>query len=248
MANLPKVSAGQSLEIYARDWNTIADLAKDQVGDSDRTKLIGRSYVTAIAKNVDENDMDRGDCFGIEDVLYTESDNLNEFRHTPKLKISRQAFSAVFDRICIAVEPIASGKLGMVAIAGVCIANIDVTKPGRYAHLPTSAGANLVAGGMGSIHILHRPSGTGVKKCLVRFDRMANVYAKTQSSISAASSGTSPGSGTVDVYTWNGTSFEDSGVDITAYNLSTDGSVGGSKFIQLKPVDEIFVIDWESCS
>ena len=130
---------------------------------------------------------------------FTESDNDREFLYTPTLKISQQAFSAVFDRICIAIEPIKAGKVGLVAVAGICIAEVDCTNPGRYAHLPTSAGANLVAGGFGSIHILHRPAGTGLKNCLVRFDRMSNVYCKTQSSIAAASSGTSPTSGTVDV-------------------------------------------------
>lgn len=248
MANIHKVSRGQPLRIPARDWNTLADLATDQIGDSSGVGLRKLSYIPMIAKNVDENDMEKGDCFGIEDVLYAEADNPRDFLHTPTLKISRQSFSAVFDRVCIALEHIKAGKPGLVAVAGVCIAEVDCTNPGRYAHLPTSAGANLVAGGFGSIHILHRPAGTGLKNCLVRFDRMSNVYCKTQSSIAAASSGTSPTSGTVDVYTWNGSAFSDSGVDITVYNLSVDGSVGASKFIQCKPIDEIFAIDWESCA
>jgi hypothetical protein len=248
MANISKVSRGQPLSISARDWNNIADLARDQVGDSTNPGSRRPTFIPMKAKNVDASDMGRGDCFGIEDVLFTESDNDREFLYTPTLKISQQAFSAVFDRICIAIEPIKAGKVGLVAVAGICIAEVDCTNPGRYAHLPTSAGANLVAGGFGSIHILHRPAGTGLKNCLVRFDRMSNVYCKTQSSIAAASSGTSPTSGTVDVYTWNGSAFSDSGVDITVYNLSVDGSVGASKFIQCKPIDEIFAIDWESCA
>ena len=92
MANIPKVSRGQPLSISARDWNILADLAMDQVGDSTNPGSRRPTFIPMKAKNVDASDMGRGDCFGIEDVLFTESDNSRDFLYTPTLKISQQAF------------------------------------------------------------------------------------------------------------------------------------------------------------
>lgn len=249
MAVVRKVRPGDPLSIAARDWNVLADLANDAIGNNSPFGFGGLPQLRALAKNVDANDMEIGDVFGISDVLFDEATAPREFKYQTKLKVERKAFSSAWDRIAIAVVPIKAGKSGPVVVGGLAIANIDVTNAGKVASLGMTASANAIVSGIGGLRILHRPAGSGVKKCLVEFGEVGAIVAKAPvGGIPAASSGgLTPSSASCDVHTWNGTSWVDSGHNVNVYNMAT-AAVAANALIQAKPFGgEIFQVDWEAC-
>lgn len=246
-----KVRAGEDFKLSAKTWNRFVDASDLVLGNGSPDEA--RESLPCLYMNGKNThgslDMNRGDAGGIEDVLFTEADNAAEFRETPSLKVKPIAFANAFDRIAIALEPIPVGKFGRFAIAGCCIANVDVTNAGKVACLPQSTGGALVVSGIGSVKILHRPSGTGVKKCLVLIGDVQGIVAKTKTGgiPAATAAGASPGSATCDIYFWTGASWADSGFDHTIFNMATQ-AVEQNVLIQAKPfVGEIFQVDWEMC-
>ena len=81
-------------------------------------------------------------------------DNAGDYVKERLLYASATKFDSVSDNVCVALEPIKAGELGLVAVAGICIANVEVTNlQHRYA-APVIDNPYLSSGGSSRIRII----------------------------------------------------------------------------------------------
>lgn len=106
------------------------------------------------------------------------------------------------DPFCgVLLESIPDGKYGDCQISGVCMADIDVVDADNT-HARVVPGSTQLKGDFGGwARIVYKPSGTGVKSCVVLLGALDNVTRKARS-ISTVTDG---GTGTADIYV-NGSS------------------------------------------
>lgn len=139
----------------------------------------------------------------------------------------------------VLLEPIRDGQIGLAQIAGVCPALVNVTHASQGYARPAASNDVLQGGALGQVRILHKPSGTGEKECLVllgdgRFEALG------ESDEAIAGSGAS--AGTVNILDG---ALADTGIDEECYVLGEDGAPinvnGGISLIHNKlwftPVD-----------
>ena len=73
-------------------------------------------------------------------------------------------------RFAILTGPIPNGKIGQAAVAGVCVAKVDVqAEDDGFADIADGSTASLTSGPSGAATILWKETGTGEKWAIVRF-------------------------------------------------------------------------------
>ncbi|MDI1345272.1 MAG: hypothetical protein PSV22_14390 [Pseudolabrys sp.] len=168
MSSLRKVRPGDSVRgLSASDWNAFIDATqfverlRNGGGAPDPR---ASQQPTVKVKNSAGADVGMGAILRIGAPLFGPSDNLPEFRMRTSFAGTIPAADTA-GRIGVTVEPIASGKIGRVALNGLVVCKVDVTDPStdRASEL---AGQHdrLVTNNSGNARILWRESGTSGQK------------------------------------------------------------------------------------
>jgi hypothetical protein len=164
-------------QISARAWNRAQDAADIVLGD--RYSQAGggpmagpSSYTPILAKNGTTGTVNRWGVLSVAGVVFTPSgatgNATQQFQDQPVLSGGLPTGGSAF---VVAVEPIAAGKIGRVAVAGVVQAKINVVSAGdTFATAKDGDLTQLTSSSSGEATILWKESGTGTGKwALVRF-------------------------------------------------------------------------------
>lgn len=218
-----KLRPGERLpSIPATAWNGFIDAALDfQARQNDRTSRAFQALTSpgiVPVKNDSGSDCDRFHVLSPTGVLFTPSDNLQEWKNAPVLKGTTPA-SSDLRKFVILQEPIPNGKIGAGLLAGISPVKIDVKHADdEFADIIPSDRAKLRSQPFGACQILYKESGTGEKWAYVLHGLPGSqiLVGKTNTAINK---GTGPTNG-VNVYrgaTKGSESFV-SGDTITAWN------------------------------
>jgi hypothetical protein len=174
-----RVRPGQKLDtaFSARAWNRAQDAADLVLGDRGGLQAgAGQTsdypYTWVLAKNTTSGTVPRWGVLKISNVEITPTSSSGgataQFEQMPVLTGVTPTANA--PEWCVAVEPIAAGRIGRVAVGGVVQAKVNITSSGdQFVAAGTSVSA-LVSGGSGEGAILWKETGTGNGKwALVRF-------------------------------------------------------------------------------
>jgi hypothetical protein len=164
-------------QISARAWNRAQDAADIVLGD--RYSQAGggpmagpSSYTPILAKNGTTGTVNRWGVLSVAGVVFTPSgatgNATQQFQDQPVLSGGLPTGGSAF---VVAVEPIAAGKIGRVAVAGVVQAKVDIVSH-SHTHVKAKNGdlTQLITAGNGDAEILWMEPGTGTGKwAVIRF-------------------------------------------------------------------------------
>jgi hypothetical protein len=167
------VNPGDRLSISAGDWNTIRRrMRAREIGDGSRvgsrmSPLLATTPSIALARNMGVTDIARGDVVRVSAPIIIPADNEEEWWGRLALEVQHPATMPPGAWLGVARAPIAAGKFGRVAVAGVVQCRLNVTDAG---HLFAGANAGdtiLRSRASGPHTIIWRETGTGAKRALV---------------------------------------------------------------------------------
>lgn len=170
---LKKVRRGDKLRIPAATFNAFVDAALDlrqrqQEQSASSTPKVPQMGLVRI-KNTSGSDADRFAVLGIDNPVFTPTDNLDGFKNKPALKGVQPTVSSHTGKFAILMEPIKANAMGMGLISGMCPVKIEVASANhKYAEIKASTVANLKSAVVGPAQILWKESGTGTLWALVR--------------------------------------------------------------------------------
>jgi hypothetical protein len=164
-------------QISARAWNRAQDAADIVLGQRSDGTAAGPSdgpkpYTPILAKNNTTGTVNRWGVLSVAGVVFTPSgatgNATQQFQDQPVLSGGLPTGGSSF---VVAVEPIAAGKIGRVAVAGVVQAKINVVaESDTFATAKDGDLTQLTSASSGEAQILWKESGTGASKwAIVRF-------------------------------------------------------------------------------
>jgi len=164
-------------QISARAWNRAQDAADKVLGQGADGVADGPSagppaYTGILAQNSTTGTVNRWGVLSVAGVVFTPSgatgNATQQFQDQPVLSGGLPTGGQSF---VVAVEPIAAGKIGRVAVAGVVQAKINVvSESDTFATAKDGDLTQLTSSSSGEATILWKESGTGAGKwALVRF-------------------------------------------------------------------------------
>lgn len=199
-------------QISARAWNRAQDAADIVLRQSADGAAEGPSagppaYTPILARNSTATVVNRWGVLSVAGVVFTPSgatgNATQQFQDQPVLSGGLPTGGSAF---VVAIEPIAAGKIGRVAVAGVVQAKVNITDAGHgFVTAKDGDLTQLSSAASGDAQILWKESGTGASKwAIVRFGAAGGAVrlAKTSSdwaknsSMSLAIYGGTPGSET----------------------------------------------------
>ncbi|MBE3097140.1 MAG: hypothetical protein IMZ44_08410 [Planctomycetes bacterium] len=169
---LKKVQPGDRLRIPAKTFNTMIDAAQDFLNrrhnaGPDALRDVRQPGIVLV-RNDSGSDLPRFGILGISGVLFTRTENATQFDNGPALTGTTPAAPDHRGKFVIALQPIASGKLGRCAVAGIVPVQIAVTdEDHRFADISDGSCDTLASAPSGAARILYQESGTGTKWGLV---------------------------------------------------------------------------------
>ena len=164
-------------QLSARAWNRAQDAADIVLGQRSDGTAAGpsdgpSSYTPILARNSTTGTVNRWGVLSVAGVVFTPSgatgNATQQFQDQPVLSGGLPTGGSSF---VVAVEPIAAGKIGRVAVAGVVQAKINVvSESDTFATAKDGDLTQLSSASSGEATILWKESGTGAGKwALVRF-------------------------------------------------------------------------------
>jgi hypothetical protein len=164
-------------QISARAWNRAQDAADivlgDQYSQAGEPQTDGpKPYTPILARNSTTGTVNRWGVLSVAGVVFTPSgatgNATQQFQDQPVLSGGLPTGGSSF---VVAVEPIAAGKIGRVAVAGVVQAKINVvSESDTFATAKDGDLTQLTSAASGDAQILWKESGTGTGKwAIVRF-------------------------------------------------------------------------------
>ena len=234
---LKKVQTGDKLEIPAETFNTFIDTAYGF--RSSRQNLRRqlqpefRDTDIILVRNDSGADRQRFDILGIDSVIFTPTDNLQEFQNRPALTGIVPDIDDHIGKFVILLEPVAGGKIVRAAVGGLCVARIDVASDEEwygYADISDNDAEKLKGAPHGAAQILWKEEGTGTKWVVVRLGTPqgeTSYWGKLDAALGSGSSAT------VSIY-WQ-YPLVDSGNNVTAYAppLLTSGTINSGKWVEV---------------
>lgn len=167
MYDLRKVHPGDRFQIPAGAYNAFVDAAKDyqrrQQSQTQSPPTWERNSAIISIRNESGTDVGQFGVLGIGEPIITPADNEGQFRARIAVKgVSPQPEHEL--NFAIAIEPIATNKIGRAIVAGVTVAKLYVEDEDD-----TTAGADLgdtdeLHTGLGAARILWKESGSGSGK------------------------------------------------------------------------------------
>lgn len=120
-------------------------------------------------KNSSGSDLDRFDILGIDDVVYNHADNDAEFWNNFHLKGITPDIEDHVGGFAVVQGPVADGEFAECLVTGCTPAQVDIQDANDlYCDIADATSGNLKSYAAASARILHKPTGTGVKWCLVQ--------------------------------------------------------------------------------
>lgn len=171
---LKKVKPGEPLRIPAATFNTFIDAAEDfrrrQHNQSAGMQPNWRQTGIVPIKNNSGGDLGRFAVLGIDGPIFAPAESDDGFKNRVALVGVTPADPTHIGRFAILLEPIANGKIGQAAVAGVCVAKVDVqAEDDGFADIADGSAASLTSGPSGAATILWKESGTGLVWAIIRF-------------------------------------------------------------------------------
>lgn len=157
---------GQPLQIPAAVYNDFLDTAAAFKAQRQGTQAAGAGRPLqpgqVLVKNTTGTNLDRFAVLGISDALISPADNANAFAERPMVQGVTPAAGHVGGRFVVLVEPIAAGKVGVAAAAGLTILKLNVTDANHQAaDAKDGTTAAMVSVDSGPVQVLWKESGTG---------------------------------------------------------------------------------------
>ena len=170
-----KVQSGQRRILPANVWNAMLDTIDyvDALRESGGA-LVGAASMNVCIRPVKNNsasDMPRFGVMGIDSVLFTPTDEPDEFKTRPSLQGVTPALPAHFGKFCIAIEPIPTGQVGLAVFTGVSPVKVLVAtgeEQRLFADVDDGVFGTLHLRDAGAAQILWREAGIGEKWAIVR--------------------------------------------------------------------------------
>lgn len=167
-----KVVPGDPFVIPAALYNRLVDIASEHGNPEqtvDSSALFRQTGIIRI-KNASGADRARFEVLGIDNVLITPTDNLEEFKQRVLLNGSTPATGGE-GKFAVLLEPIRSNEIGRAVAAGLTAVQINMTDSAhKFAEISDGDTAKLVSGTTGSARIMWAESGTGTKWAIIRID------------------------------------------------------------------------------
>jgi len=170
---LSPVLPGDQLQIRATAWNRMLELLRRdtaQRGGRAGPGALGDSVqatTVVLVQNATGSAASHGYCLSIDDLPTDPTDSPPAWLSRPVLSGGEPTDAA--DPFVILLEPLGDGAVGRAAIAGLAIAQVDVTDTGHGYAAPTAGDATkLTSAASGPARILWRESGsTGTQACVL---------------------------------------------------------------------------------
>lgn len=244
-------------QISARAWNRAQDAADIVLGDrhaqtGDAQTDGPKPYTPILAQNSTTGVVSRWGVLSVAGVVFTPSgatgNATQQFQDQPVLSGGLPTGGSAF---VVAVEPIAAGKIGRCAVAGVVQAKINVTDASHgFAKAKDGDLTQLSSADTGDAQILWKESGTGASKwAIVRFGAGAGASIRLGKVTGTWSKGS-----TVTVTQWKGDGSQQvtgpSGpLTFSAINRAqtVTGPTGGY-WVGCESIDGTWHLEWAECA
>jgi hypothetical protein len=167
-----RVRPGQILKgLPADSWNGLMEVLRayraGNLGGGGGNGGAGGSGVTISVKNASGADVDRFGILGIDDIVFTPTDNLDGFKNGPVLSCITPADPDHLNKFAVLLQPVADDAIGLAKLAGPCVVKVDVaSESDAFATILDGDATKLQSGGAG-VPILYKESGTGEKWAIV---------------------------------------------------------------------------------
>jgi hypothetical protein len=205
-------------------------------------------YTPILAKNNTTGTVRRWGVLSVAGVVFTPSGTTGaatqQFQDQPVLSGGLPTGGSAF---VVAVEPIAAGKIGRVAVAGVVQAKVDIVSS-SHTHVKAKDGdlTQLITAGNGDAEILWKESGTGTGKwAIIRF---AGGGGDTEFVRLGKVSGTWTKGATASVQQHRGDGSMMTGSTFVAINRAqtVTGPTGGY-WVGCESIDGTWHLEWAEC-
>ena len=240
-------------QISARAWNRAQDAADIVLGQSANGAADGPSagppaYTGILAQNSTTGVVNRWGVLSVAGVVFTPSgatgNATQQFQDQPVLSGGLPTGGSAF---VVAVEPIAAGKIGRVAVAGVVQAKVNITDAGHgFATAKDGDLSQLSSAASGEVQILWKESGTGASKwAIVRFGGAAGSAGSRLGKVT----GTWAKNATASVQQYSGAGGLVTGSSFVAINRAqtVTGPTGGF-WVGCDSIDGTWHLAWTECS
>lgn len=173
IGKLKKVTGGQALQIPASTYNAFVDAAESHIAsqlgqETDKLSGQGLRNNPVLVKNSSGVNCNQSEILGIDRPLISPALNLDEFRNRLGVTGVMPIADNHTERLVILAEPILKDAIGYGWISGVCQVKLDVSDEASLTAGIVDQNKATLKAGEGSIPILWKESGVGVKWGLVR--------------------------------------------------------------------------------
>jgi hypothetical protein len=240
-------------QISARAWNRAQDAADKVLGQGADGVADGPSagppaYTGILAQNNTTGTVNRWGVLSVAGVVFTPSgatgNATQQFQDQPVLSGGLPTGGSSF---VVAVEPIAAGKIGRVAVAGVVQAKINITDASHtFAAAKDGDLTQLASATSGEAQILWKESGTGTGKwAIVRFGGSGGAAGGSRL---GKVTGTWAKNATASVQQYSGAGAIVTGSSFVAINRAqtVTGPTGGY-WVGCELIDSTWHLHWTEC-
>jgi hypothetical protein len=239
-------------QLSARAWNRAQDAADIVLGQRSDGTAAGpsdgpSSYTPILARNSTTGTVHRWGVLSVAGVVFTPSgatgNATQQFQDQPVLSGGLPTGGSSF---VVAVEPIAAGKIGRVAVAGVVQAKINVvSESDTFATAKDGDLTQLASATSGEAQILWKESGTGTGKwAIVRFGGSGGAGGSRLGKVT----GTWAKNATASVQQYSGAGAIVTGSSFVAINRAqtVTGPTGGF-WVGCDSIDGTWHLAWTEC-
>jgi hypothetical protein len=159
-----KVIPGQPFQPRASEWNEFVDSTRRKPRQLFSNQLGKGPYV----ENLSGSDLDKGDVLGISGVTYAFADNEEEFAESITFTGVTPVVATHAGKFVVLLEACLDTHFARCITTGVVQVQVDMIDADDNWCDVKASNAELSSYGAGSAQILHKPSGTGVKWCVVQ--------------------------------------------------------------------------------
>lgn len=166
-----KVTSGDPVNFPASEFNTMLDVnqAHRQRQSFQTPPAAGRITDNVPVKNNSGVDVARFGILGIDGILFSPTDNLQEFQNNFALKGITPAAGHVGNFV-IMQTPVANGRIGRGVVCGCTPVQVNVLETTHgFAEIKDTDATQLESAASGSAQIIYKESGIGTKWALIRF-------------------------------------------------------------------------------
>jgi len=164
-----KVVAGTRFRPSARAWNAFADKANELTPSMSSSSSIGKRLLVL---NNSGTDCNRFGILGVDGMQIPQATNENEFYNNILLDGVSPVLADHCGKFVVCVDPIKDGRIGECIMSGLIQVQVNmVDADDNWCDIKAATFDKLESYGAGSAQIIHKPSGTGVKWCVVQLGK-----------------------------------------------------------------------------